>query len=55
MDDNIQNLVCPYCEKLLTANSFERGKWKCEHCGALLTYEIMKKFYDHEKQEREEN
>ena len=51
MKQKIKQLIkdyisCPYCEKKLTAKSFENGKgWICEHCRALLTREKFIEFY----------
>ena len=43
------NITCLYCKKTLTAKSFEGGKWKCENCGKLLTYEKFKEYYEKQK------
>lgn len=40
------NVVCFSCNKPLTNKSFPQGKWQCEHCGQLLTYEKYKEWYD---------
>lgn len=38
--ENISNIVCPICEKKITAKSFEG--LNCENCGANLEIEITK-------------
>lgn len=46
------NVICPYCNKTLTAKSFEGGKWQCEHCGLLLTYEKFKEYYGKQRESK---
>lgn len=42
----VANVVCPYCDKPLSSETFEGGKWRCQECGKLLDYETFKEFYE---------
>jgi ribosomal protein L37AE/L43A len=43
----INNLVCPYCDKPITKESFKESNWQCQECIRLLDYETFKKYEKH--------
>jgi len=45
MKNKFGNPICPHCKYVLTEASFEKGKWQCRKCEALLDNETFNEFY----------
>lgn len=41
MNKEIQNVICPRCQKVLTAKTFKN--WHCEYCNENLQTDLLKK------------